>query len=1130
MIKGLVDFSLKRPVTIAMLAITLMLFGVIALSEMRFTLLPNLEYPTVTVRSELTGAGPEEVETLLTRPLEENLGVVKGLKRIYSTSTTGQADVRLEFGWDSDMKQVAYDVRDRLGILQLPLEATQPVLLRFNPASEPILRLALTSTEKSNDLKALRRFAEQILKKKLEPIAGVAAVQVSGGLEEEIQILVDQYKLARLGLSVAEISQRLKQENINLSGGAIRQGTQQFLVRTVNQFKSLDDIQNLIIAIRDGVPIRLRDVAEIRRSHKDRKAINRFNGNEAIEIAIYKEGDANTVQVASEIKAQLPRLQKQLPPGTKLQVIEDQSLFISSAINNVVNAAVLGGLLAVLVIYLFLRDLRSTVIIAALIPVSVVAGFFFMYQSDISLNIMSLGGIALAIGLLVDNGIVVLENIASKRKDGMKGTEAVRQGTREVGAAIFASTLTTVAVFFPLVFVQGIAGQLFRDQALTVTFTLLVSLFIALTLIPMLSALGARRNRALTQAKQHTQSPSTDETVLPEPAGVGSPSVHRQNTPDDPNHDWSAYQPKTRLGAVLRRGRHGLINGLANAVVLFFASVQAVLTGALKAVLYYPSRAVGWLLERIAAVYAKALPWALRHRLKVLGLAITILAGSLLLLPKLGMNLIPDLDENRLKVSFRLPEGQTIEATDAVLKTVSGQLRDRAEIEFVFGTAGQGNRLDASATLSGENAGEAIFRLKPGVAKSELARAAINAFRQQPGVNVELSSGTFFELARPVEVELTGHDLTRLRQDAKTVAQRLEDVPGLVNIDSGVRRGQPEVRIRFDQEKLAALGLKVRQVADVVVNRIRGKNDTRVHWQDQKIDLLVRSRDDQRQSVNDLSQLIINPGSDTAITLGSVATLEQGEGPGRIVRRDQNRVMVVSADLDNSRDLAEVSADIQRVMQEVSLHPGIHWQLAGQNRDMQQSYRSLLFALGLAVFLVYMVLASQFESLLHPFVILLTIPLALVGVIWALFLTGTPVSVIVFIGLIMLAGIVVNNAIVLIDLIKQLQAQGLSTHEAIVRAGKQRLRPILMTTVTTVLGLLPMALVSQANQSGAEIRQPMAITVIGGLIVATVLTLVVIPVVYSLLSRQTVSLTNQEQVGEASTTDGHDATPDAVQS
>ncbi len=1131
MIKGLVDFSLKRPVTIAMLAITLMLFGVIALSEMRFTLLPNLEYPTVTVRSELTGAGPEEVETLLTRPLEENLGVVKGLKRIYSTSTTGQADVRLEFGWDSDMKQVAYDVRDRLGILQLPLEATQPVLLRFNPASEPILRLALTSTEKSTDLKALRRFAEQILKKKLEPIAGVAAVQVSGGLEEEIQILVDQYKLARLGLSVAEISQRLKQENINLSGGAIRQGTQQFLVRTVNQFKSLDDIQNLIIAIRDGVPIRLRDVAEIRRSHKDRKAINRFNGNEAIEIAIYKEGDANTVQVASEIKAQLPRLQKQLPAGTKLQVIEDQSLFISSAINNVVNAAVLGGLLAVLVIYLFLRDLRSTVIIATLIPVSVVAGFFFMYQSDISLNIMSLGGIALAIGLLVDNGIVVLENIASKRKEGVKGTEAVRQGTREVGAAIFASTLTTVAVFFPLVFVQGIAGQLFRDQALTVTFTLLVSLLIALTLIPMLSALGTRRNRAITQAKQEPkkQSPPADETVLPENSQQGSRSLHSQNTPDNPNHDWPAYQPKTRLGAVLRRGRRGLINGLVNAVVLFFASVQAALTGALKAILYYPSRAVGRLVERIAVVYAKALPWALRHRLKVLGLAIAILAGSLLLLPKLGMNLIPDLDENRLKVSFRLPEGQTIEATDAVLKTVSDQLRDRSDIEFVFGTAGQGNRLDASATLSGENAGEAIFRLKPGVAKSELARAAINAFRQQPGVNVDLSSGTFFELARPVEVELSGHDLKRLRQDAKTVAQRLEDVPGLVNIDSGVRRGQPEVRIRFDQEKLAALGLKVRQVADVVVNRIRGKNDTRVHWQDQKIDLLVRSRDDQRQSVNDLSQLIINPGSDTPITLGSVATLEQGEGPGRIVRRDQNRVMVVSADLDNSRDLAEVSADIQHVMQEVPLHPGIHWQLAGQNRDMQQSYRSLLFALGLAVFLVYMVLASQFESLLHPFVILLTIPLALVGVIWALFLTGTPVSVIVFIGLIMLAGIVVNNAIVLIDLIKQLQAKGLSTHEAIVCAGKQRLRPILMTTVTTVLGLLPMALVSQANQSGAEIRQPMAITVIGGLVVATVLTLVVIPVVYSLLSRQTGSLTEQEQVGEASTSDGHDATPEAVQ-
>jgi HAE1 family hydrophobic/amphiphilic exporter-1 len=1109
MIKGLVNFSLNRRVTVVMLAVTLMLFGFIALKDMRFTLLPDLEYPTVTVRSELTGAGPEEVETLLTRPLEENLGVVKGLKRIYSTSTTGQADVRLEFGWDSDMKQVAYDVRDRLGVLQLPLEASQPILLRFNPSSDPILRLALTSDKKDSDLKSLRHFAEQVLKKKLEPIAGVAAVQVSGGLEEEIQVLVDQYKLARLGLSVSEISQRLKQENINLSGGAIRQGTQQFLVRTVNQFKNLDDIQNLIITLRDGVPIRLRDVADIQRSHKDRTSINRLNGQEAIEVAIYKEGDANTVQVADAVKKALPGLRQQLPAGTQLRVIEDQSLFIAQAIDNVVSAAVLGGLLAVLVIYLFLRDMRSTAIIATLIPVSVVAGFFFMYQADISLNIMSLGGIALAIGLLVDNGIVVLENIASRRRAGAQGSEAVRVGTHQVAGAIFASTLTTVAVFFPLVFVQGIAGQLFRDQALTVTFTLLISLLIALTLIPMLSSLGTGRQKKTVSGASDREVPSaaTDTSAR---AVNKPPSGTAANLTDAPEH-----MPKTRIGRAIKRLRQGLVNGVFNGLVLFLGSLWAVLIGTLKAILHYPSLAVQWLLQRVTALYARVLPWALRHRWQVVGLAVLVLAASLLLLPRLGMNLIPDLDENRLQVKFRLAEGQTIEATDKVLQSISTKLKDRADIEFVFGTAGQGNRLDAGTDLAGENAGEVVFRLKPGVDKQAFAREVLRVFQAHPGVNVELAAGKFFELAKPVEIELFGHDLKRLRQAAEKVARRLTEVPGLVNVDSGVRRGQPEVRIRFDQEKLAALGLKVRQVADVVVNRILGKNETRVHWQDQKIDLLVRSRDEQRQSINDLSQLIINPGAETPITLGSVAQLEQGEGPGRILRRDQNRVMVVSADLDNSRDLAEVSKDIRQAMQSTPLHPGVHWQLAGQNREMQQSYRSLLFALGLAVFLVYMVLASQFESFVHPFVILLTIPLALIGVIWALYLTNTPLSVIVFIGLIMLAGIVVNNAIVLIDLIKQLQARGLSAHEAIVQAGSQRLRPILMTTVTTVLGLLPMALVTQASQSGAEIRQPMAITVIGGLLVATVLTLVVIPVVYSLLSHSRKNPQVAENTGES---------------
>ncbi len=1080
----LVDFSLNRRVTVAMLAITLLLFGGIALKEMRFTLLPQLEYPTMTVRSELPGAGPEEVEALLIRPMEESLGVIKGLKRIDSSAIAGQADVRLEFGWDADMKQAAYEVRDRLGVIQLPLEASPPILLRFNPGSEPILRLALLSEEKSIDLKGLRNIAEKILKNKLEPIAGVAAVQVSGGLEEEIQVLVDQYKLAQLGLSVEQIARRLKQENVNLSGGAIRQGTQQFLVRTVNQFDGLDDIENLVVLIKNGVPVRLRDVAQVVSTHKDRTTVNRLDGRETIEVAVYKEGDANAVQVADAVKSRLADIRGQLPFGVRLQIVDDQSVFISQAVDTVIGAAALGGVLAVLVIYLFLRDMRATAVIATLIPVSVVAGFFFMYQSGISLNVMSLGGIALAIGLLVDNGIVVLENIAGKRAQGLPVYEAVRHGTREVGGAIFASTLTTVAVFLPLIFVTGIAGQLFKDQALTVTFTLLVSLFIALTVLPMLSSLGAVRNRS-------------SQTLAANGAGTVDDMTGRVADGAACYEPGADSHPRTALGALARRIRRRTVNGVFNVVLLIFVIVWHGLARLVTAALYLPSQVVQRSLRHIADGYDKVLPWALKHRLLVVALVMFTLVLSMLLLPRLGMNLIPDLDENRVTVKFRLPEGSTIEAADSVLAAVSGSLSETDEVEFVFGASGYGSRLDASIGPVAENTGEAVFRLAPGVDKTAFVKQVLTAFRAHPGVQAELERGAFFELPKAIEVELTGYDLETLQDDARRVASHLETIPGLVNLDSGVRRGQPEVRIHFDQEKLAALGLKVREVADVVVNRIRGKSDTRVHWQDRKIDILVRAVDEQRRTVEDLSQLIINPGADVPITLGSVAVLETGESPGRIQRRDQSRVVVVSGDLDGSRDLADVSADIQEALRSVPLHPQTHWQLAGQNREMQQSYQSLLFALGLAVFLVYMVLASQFESLLHPFVILLTVPLALAGVIWALFLTGTPVSVIVFIGAIMLVGIVVNNAIVFIDLIKQLQTRGLEIQDAIIQAGRQRLRPILMTTVTTVFGLLPMVLVSQA---GAEIRQPMAITVIGGLLVSTVLTLVVVPVVYSLLS------------------------------
>ncbi len=1058
--KTLTKFAVNRRVTVAMLAITIMLFGFIAIKEMPVTLLPSLEYPTMTIRTEYENAGPEEIELLITKPLEESVGVVKGISRVYSISTTGRSDVKLEFAWDA--------VRDRMDAVQLPLDVDTPILLRFNPSTDPIMQLALNLSEGQEgeaSLKALRSYADHILKKKLDPIAGVAAIKISGGYEKEIEILPDQFRMSQLGLSIDDISSRLRQENINLTGGAIKQGNELFLVRTINQFSDINDIRELIITTRGGRIIKVKDVAEVKLGYKDRKSINRLDGKEAIEMAIYKEGDSNTVSVAEAVKAGLQDIRKSLPEGSQLKIINDQSLFIKDAIDNVVSSAIIGGLLAVLVIFLFLRDAWATLIIALLIPVSVIAGFFFMYQAGVSFNIMSLGGVALAVGLLVDNGIVVLENIASKIKQQGEGVEAIQQGASDVGSAITASTLTTVAVFLPLVFVSGIAGQLFKDQALTVTFTLIVSLLFALLLIPMMSSLKFAKNQFHSPAGQ------------PE------------------------YQSKTRLGGAVRKKRQAFFSVIFEGFFGLIKLIFRLVSGVLGWMLQWPARLVNLIYEALLAGYRRLLPWALRHRFVVLLLALITFGLSLLLVPRLGVELIPDLKADKAKVLFQLSEGMTIESTDAFFKRISEQLEAIDGVEFVYGISGEGNKLDSSALSGGENSGEILLNLSPGSNKTQIQDQLFAILEREPGLQAELATGQFFDLSMPIEIELAGFDLDLLEESAKKVADALKTSAHFINVDDGVDSGNPEIQLYFDQEKIASLGMNVSQVANNVVNKVLGKVETTVHWQDQKMELRVRTQEQQRDSVEDIRNLIINPNSTSPLRLSDVAEVRLAEGPGQIERRDQQRVMVVTADIKEIT-LGEAVNLAQEKLQGANIHPLVYTRITGQNEDLESSNQSMIFALSLAVFLVYMILASQFESLIHPFVIMISVPLAFIGAIWALYLTGTTISVVVFIGLIMLAGIVVNNAIVLIDLIKQLMAQGYAKKAAILEAGQSRLRPIIMTTMTTVLGLLPMVLTLGGTSAGSEIRAPMAITVMGGLLVSTFLTLVVIPVLFSLMTKE----------------------------
>ncbi len=1115
---GLAAFSVRRRVTVAMATLTVVLFGLIALAELKVNLLPDLTYPTLTVRTEYTGAAPQEIETLVTEPVEEAVGVVKGLRRLKSISRTGQSDVVLEFAWGTDMDQASLEVRDKLETLNLPLEVKAPVLLRFNPSTEPILRLLLTGSGSGEGAEAalmrLRRYADDELKKRLEPVAGVAAVKVGGGLEDEVQVLIDQGRLAQLRLPLDTVISRLSQENVNISAGRLEEGSQRYLVRTINQFENLEQMRDLLItggsagggseaaqeaalatsriaalsaeaaaaaaaanaaaqgdssAPGGGLPIRLRDIATVEQGYKEREAIIRLGDTEAVELAIYKEGDANTVSVADAVHAALESTRQMLPPGIGLTVIEDQAVFIRQALHEVRVDALIGGLLAVLMIFFFLRDGWSTFVISLTLPVSIIATFFFMGRFGLSLNVMSLGGLALATGLVVDDSIVVLESIAKARERGLGVLRAAVEGTREVGMAVVASTLTNVAVFLPLVFVEGVAGQLFRDQALTVSIAILMSLAVSLTLIPMLSSL---KSRAPLQ--------------FPDEA---------------PRQEWAPRQAPLRgLAAILR--------GIRRAIGAAFFALGYVVSRLSRLL----SRVLGGALLRIGAVvmkpydvaatrYAALLPRALHRPGLVLGTALVAFVSTMALVPTLGVDLIPQLAQDRFELTMKLPPGTQLRDTDALVRAVSATHEGKDGIRALYGVSGAGTRMDANPTESGDNIGKLSVVMEHGAPRGTEARLTDSlraTLERYPGIESKFGRPEIFSFSTPLEIELRGYDLDALRVAGNRLAQRMRESDRFVDVKSSVADGYPEIQIRFDQERAAALGMTTRQVADAVVKKVRGEVATRYSFRDRKIDVLVRAQEADRNSVQAIRSLIVNPESARPVTLDAVAEVVATQGPSEIHHADQVRVAVISSSLA----YGDLGSAVQEVRDIVAANPlgadlGLH--IGGQGEELHDSMMSLLFAFTLAIFLVYLVMASQFESLLHPFVILFTIPLALVGAVLALRLSGYSLSVVVFIGLILLVGIVVKNAILMIDKVNQLREAGVAKHQAIAEGAVSRLRPIAMTTITALFGFLPLAL---SSGEGSEVRAPMAITVIGGLAVSTLLTLFVIPVMYALLDRR----------------------------
>ncbi|NJR43982.1 efflux RND transporter permease subunit [bacterium] len=688
------------------------------------------------------------------------------------------------------------------------------------------------------------------------------------------------------------------------------------------------------------------------------------------------------------------------------------------------------------------------------LPVSIIASFFLMQQFGITLNVMSLGGIALATGMVVDNAIVVLENIKRLRDQGMAVLEATVQGTSEVGMAITASTLTHIAVFLPLVFVQGISGQLFRDQALTVTFAMLISLFVAITLIPMLASLEGR-----SQARF--------------------------------KDDQSLYRGRSERGWVVRSLL--TVGGiLLVPFKLIFHLIAPIFKGS--------ADVVGGLFDRLARFYDAILRFSLKNPASVIVVALVALLSASLLVPRLGFELIPEFAQNRLQVDLKFAPGTPLVKTDQQIAAIQALGKDNASVESLYAVSGTGTRLDANPTEAGENVGRLTIQLKTGASRADEPQV-IDAFRaftsQLPGLEAKFGRPQLFSFDTPLEIEIAGDDLDALKQSSGAILRKLRADQMFSDVKSTLEQGAPEVRIYFDQEKVAALGLSVRQVADQVVRNIRGEVATRYSLRDRKIDVLVRAQSLDRDSLDAVRRLVINPESERASSLESVARIVVTEGPAEIRRSNQERVAVISASA-NGVDLAEAALRAEQIIASETLPIGQNARVAGQSADMQASYQSLLIALALAIFLVYLVMASQFESLLHPFLILFSVPLALVGAVYALWLTRTTVSVIVFIGLIMLVGIVVSNAIVLIDRVNQLRAQGVGKFDALLQGGSTRLRPIVMTTLTTLVGFLPMAL---GVGEGAELRAPLAITVVGGLMFSTLLTLLLVPVLYYLIDR-----------------------------
>jgi len=1018
------EFSVNRKVTTAMLAMILVVLGLITFNRLGLDFFPDIEYPSVSVITTYSGASSEDIENTITKPLEEIISSVNRVKKVNSTTMEGASVIMIEFEWGTNLDFAAQDVRDQIGLYEnfLPEEANDPLVVKFSMSQIPIIFYGVTANRPTFDLKEI---IEDEVKGRLERIDGVASAQVFSMEIREILVEVDKRALESRNLSLDQILLALRLENLNLPAGHIVERHSDFLVRTVGEFETLEDIRNTVVAASaGGEPLYIRDIAAVKDTMKETRFLGRIQGENGVFLIINKRSGANTVIAAEAVKKELDRIKSTLPSDIVFFPFMDQSEMIQKVIRRTGNNALIGGILAMFFILVFLRNWRPTVTIFLAIPLSVITTFIAFYLAGYTINLLTLGGLALGIGMLVDNAVVVIENIYRHLEEGKGKNEAAKKGASEVGMAITASTLTTIAVFFPMVFARGITGSLTRGLALAIAFSLLASLFVALTVVPMVASIIFKVNK---------------------------------------NEEAGAQKKKKREF--------------------------------MKARIFY----------------RKILHKALRWRWWVLGGASALFLLSFVIIPFLGTEFMPAMDRDMLILKVKMPIGTSLEETDRVVTIVENLMRQEPGIETISAQAGsqaEENPADLAGQINTTGTHEGLLwvglvsKSERDISDLEILENIRNKLPKMKDVKfeaIDIGEAMMSGVSAPVEIKIFGKDLAKLKEMANSIVDRIQDVEGLRDVTHTLAEGKPEYHIRIDREKASRLGLMVNQVANTVQTASLGKVATRYREGDEEVDIRVKFNEKFRDSLDDIRSIPVLTPANEVVYLDQVASISPGEGPIRITRENQSREVAVTANIAG-RDLGSVISEIKgRIAAiEKGLPPGYFIEFGGEYEQMQEAFIIMFGAFALATLLVYMIMASQFESFVHPFVIMFTIPLGLIGVILALMISGQPVSLPVLIGFIMLGGIAVNNGIVMVDYINQLKRRGVEMKEAILQGSVVRLRPVLITAFTTIMGMLPMAL---STSEGAEMRAPMAITVIGGLVATTFLTLFVIPIIYSVVNR-----------------------------